>query len=436
MLLFINMALSNNIEPITNLSKEKKMNNSISDFEIELNGLLKEYFSNDELNRLNLKINPPKEGSDKVTGMINDFYRNQLQINISNYSERIKIDRTVTFSEKTLQSDKFYKFLLDLSQLCLSRGRLNLANELFKKVNRNSNNTVLKAESLLGLADVFSRRANWQRSLVEVEDAESIYIGLNDNSGLAKCENLLGSIYGERGDLAKAKDYFLNALSLLNPENDLEFAATLESNLGILDNMQGNTDDSIKHLTNALVSYNKLGNNWCITQVKHNIGLVHFESGDYESALVAFDEGIEIAKQGSFISILCLIYLAKSQVLVATDNLYYASEFADKALDISNSTDDKLTSADIYMVKGIIERQRKNYNAAESYLLTSLRINTKLKNEENIAYTSFELAVLYERKNNSQSKESYLTSALKYFKQVNSFKKIKKIEDMLGVGTA
>jgi tetratricopeptide (TPR) repeat protein len=430
------MALSNNIVPLTNLSKEKKMNNSISDFEIELNGLLKEYFSNDELNRLNLKINPPKEGSDKVTGMINDFYRNQLQINISNYSERIKIDRTVTFSEKTLQSDKLYKFLLDLSQLCLSRGRLNLANELFKKVNRNSNNTVLKAESLLGLADVFSRRANWQRSLVEIEDAESIYIGLNDNSGLAKCENLLGSIYGERGDLAKAKDYFLNALSLLNPENDLEFAATLESNLGILDNMQGNTDDSIKHLTNALVSYNKLGNNWCITQVKHNIGLVHFESGDYESALVAFDEGIEIAKQGSFISILCLIYLAKSQVLVATDDLYYASKFADKALDISNSTDDKLTSADIYLVKGIIERQRKNYNAAENYLLTSLRINTKLKNEENIAYTSFELAVLYERKNNSQSKESYLTSALKYFKQVNSFKKIKKIEDMLGLGTA
>ena len=430
------MALSNNIVPLTNLSKEKKMNNSISDFEIELNGLLKEYFSNDELNRLNLKINPPKQGSDKVTGMINDFYRNQLQINISNYSERIKIDRTVTFSEKTLQSDKFYKFLLDLSQLCLSRGRLNLANELFKKVNRNSNNTVLKAESLLGLADVFSRRANWQRSLVEIEDAESIYIGLNDNSGLAKCEKLLGYIYGERGDLAKAKDYFLNALSLLNPENDLEFAATLESNLGILDNMQGNTDDSIKHLTNALVSYNKLGNNWCITQVKHNIGLVHFESGDYESALVAFDEGIEIARQGSFISILCLIYLAKSQVLVATDDLYYASKFADKALDISNSTDDKLTSADIYMVKGIIERQKKNYNAAENYLLTSLRINTKLKNEENIAYTSFELAVLYERKNNSQSKESYLTSALKYFKQVNSFKKIKKIEDMLSVGTA
>jgi len=436
MVLLTNMNLLTNIVMLTNFFDEKKVNDSIHKFEIELNGLLKEYFSIDELNRLNLNINPPKERSNKITGMINDFYRNQLQININNYSERIKIDRIITFSEKTLQLDNFYKFLFDLGQLCLSGGRLNLANELFKKVKRNSTNIALKAESLFGLADVFSRRANWQRSLRTIEEAGSLYGGLNDNSGLAKCENLLGSIYGERGNLEKAKDYFLNSLSLINPDNDLELAANLDTNLGIIDNIQGNTDDSIKHLTNALVSYNKLGNKRRIAETKHNIGMVYLESEDYESSLKAFDEAIEFAKEGRFMSILCLIYLAKSQVLIATDELYYASEFADKALNISNSTDDKLTTADIYRVKGIIERLRKNYNDAETFLLNSLRMNTSLKNKMNIAETSFELAVLYEEKNNSQSKESYLTSALNYFKQINAFKKVKKIEDMLGIGTA
>ena len=66
-------------------------------FEIELNGLLKRYFNDDELSRLNQNINSSKEGNDKITGMINDFYRNQLQIEIDNCNERIKIDRTVTF---------------------------------------------------------------------------------------------------------------------------------------------------------------------------------------------------------------------------------------------------------------------------------------------------------------------------------------------------
>jgi hypothetical protein len=40
------------------------------------------------------------------------------------------------------------------------------------------------------------------------------------------------------------------------------------------------------------------------------------------------------------------------------------------------------------------------------------------------------------KKNNSQSKESYLTSALNYFKQINAFKEVKKIEDMLGIRAA
>jgi len=405
-------------------------------FEIEFNGLLKHYFSDDELNRLNQNINPPEEGNDRTTGMINDFYRNQLQIEINDCSERIKIDRTVTFSEKTLQPEKFYRLLLDFSQLCLSRGRLSLADELCKKVKKNCDNSLLKAESLLGLADVFSRRADWQRSLVTIEEAESIYLDLNDNKGLAKCENILGSIYGERGDLTKAKDYFLNALSLINPKEDLEFAANLESNLGIIENIRENTDASIKHLTSALVSYNKLGNNRRIAEIKHNMGMVYLESENYDSALAAFDEAIEIAKQGRFNSTLSLIYLAKSEVLVATDDIYYASEFVDKALEISNSTDDKLTVADSYRVKGIIERLGKNFKAAETYLLTSLRINTKLKNENNIALTSLELAVLYEEMNNSQSKQSYLTSALNYYKHINAFNEVKKIENMLGIGTA
>ncbi len=407
------------------------MDDSINNFEKELDRLLEQYLGDGELNRLNLKINPPKEGSDKITGMINDFYRNQLQIDINNCSERIKIDRSITFSEKILQPDNFYDFLLNLGQLCLSRGRLNLANELFKKVKRNGNNTVLEAESLIILADVFSRRANWQRSLRTIEEAESIYRELNDNSGLAKCENLMGSIYGERGDLAKAKVCFLSALSVINPENDLELAANLGMNLGILDNMQGTKDDSIKHLTNALVSYNKLGNNKRIAETKHNIGIVYLESGDYKSALVAFDEGIQIAKQGGFMSTLCLIYLAKSQALIATDDIYYAAEFADKALDLSITTDDKLTSADIYRVKGIIERHRKNYNVAKTFLLNSLRMHTSLKSAMNIAETSFELGLLNDDVGNEREKTDWLQKSLRYYSDIDATEKVTKIEELL-----
>ncbi len=407
------------------------MDTSISNFEKELDSLLEQYLGDGELNRLNLNLNPPKEGNNTIARMINDFYKSQLQIENNNFGERAKIDRSITFSEKVLPPDNFYEFLLDLGQLCISSGRLNLANEIFRKINTHSSKILQKAESLLGLADVFSRRANWQRSLKTIEVARSLYRELSDNSGLAKCENLLGSIYGDRGDLAKAKDYFLNSLSLLNPENDLELAANLDTNLGIIDNMQGNMNDSIKHLTNALVSYNKLGNYRRIAETKHNIGMVYLESGDNKSALVAFDEGIEIAKEGRFMSILCLIYLAKSQVLLAMDDIHYATGFADKALDISNSVDDKLTSADIYRVKGIIERRRKNYNDSETFLLSSLRMNTSLKNTMNIAETTFELGLLSDELGNESEKIDWLQKSLRYYSDIDATEKVALINELL-----
>ena len=54
----------------------------------------------------------------------------------------------------------------------------------------------------------------------------------------------------------------------------------------------------------------KLNNSNRIAEVNYNIGLTFMESKDYDSAIDFFDEGIEIAKRGKFISILCLLYFS------------------------------------------------------------------------------------------------------------------------------
>jgi tetratricopeptide (TPR) repeat protein len=407
------------------------MEPSKNNFEKELDRLLEQYLGDGKLNHLNISHNPPKEGNNKLPEMINKFYLNQLKIETNNYSERIKIDRSITLSKKTLQQDGFNEFLLDLGQLCLSGGRLNLANEIFRKVKTNSSKTIHKAESLLGLADVFSRRADWKKSLRAIETAEIFYRELNDKSGQANCANLLGLIFAELGDLSKAKDCFHDSQFLLNPVKDLELAANLAGNLGIIENIRGNKAESVKYLTSALAGHNKLGNNRGIAETRHNLGMVYLESGDHESALESFDEGIEIAKHGRFMSILCIIYLAKSQLLVAKNDIRNAAGFAEKALDISNATDDRLTSADIYRVKGIIERSRKNYNGAETFLLNSLRMNKSLKNVRNIAETSFELGLLNADMGNESEKTDWLQKSLGYYSEIDATEKVTMIEELL-----
>ena len=96
---------------------------------------------------------------------------------------------------------------------------------------------------------------------------------------------------------------------------------------------------------------------------------------------------------------------------------------------------DKLTLADIYKTKGIIERYLQNYNESENFLLSSISLNTRLKNEQNIAETSLELAILYDEMNKSESKNNYLKKSLDYFKQINAADKVNTIENMLALGT-
>ncbi|MGE5796572.1 MAG: tetratricopeptide repeat protein [Ignavibacteria bacterium] len=411
------------------------MQNSKFTFETELQGLLKKYLGEDCFNKINLSSYDTKE-ADGISAKINAFYEDQLHIDMSDCSDRMKIDRTITYSQKKLDPEKSQKFLLELGNICLSGGKLDIAAEIFKKVKNTTGKPVLQAESLLGLADVFTRRANWSRSLANIAEAESIYKKIKDNLGASKCENLIGIIFSEMGDVETAKEHFLNSLSFIDPEKDMEMAAHLETNLGILDNVRGNSIESLVHFNKALGIYNKMQNKKHAADVTHNIGMVYLESEEYELAVAAFDDGINTAKEGHFIPILCLLYHAKSRALVGMNALYYAAEFADKALEISHAIDDKLALADIYKVKGIIERKLRNFKVAEEFLQNSLRINNTLGNEMNIAETSLELALLYENMNNSNSRKLYLKSSLDYYKEINASSKIKKIEELLNFEAA
>jgi len=404
--------------------------------ERELNSFLKRYLEEESFDHLSDKLDLPEGKADSTAEKINEFYREQLKIDNHQSKDRVRIDRIITFSQQRLNPEKFCKFLNELAHICLSEGKMDLASEIFRKSNKLTNDNHTKAESLLGLADVFSCRAKWTRSLETIKSAQSIYKLLADDRGLARCENILGTIYGELGNIIRAKKHFLTSLSLIDRNKDLELAANVYSNLGIVSNIQGYTSDSINHLNKALTIYNKLGNYKNASEANLNIGIVNLDSGDFNAALAALDSAIETAKIGHFISTLCISYHVKAQVLIKLNDFYSASEFANQALEMSHDLDDRITVADIYKVKGIIERHLENYTASETYLLNSLRINENVNNELNVAETSFELGLLYEKMKDSPLKNSYLKKSKEYYNDIESFVNVKRIDSILAYGSA
>ncbi len=56
-----------------------------------------------------------------------------------------------------------------------------------------------------------------------------------------------------------------------------------------------------------------------------------------------------------------------------------ANAFADKSMEVAHKINDKLTIAEVYKIKGIIQRTVKNFILAENYFETSLRLKHRCR---------------------------------------------------------
>lgn len=400
-------------------------------FSEDVQKLLTNYLDKNELNDFIGKLGVSGKSKNKSMDAINNFYAQQLKIEYSFAKDRMEIDRTITFAKKNLDKGKYLQLLRKLGQICIGHGKLNLALEVFNSAVRESENQEDKAESLLLLSDVYSRRAEWRKSIEVLVEAKHEFELAGNKSGSARCENLLGAIYGEKGELEEAKTHFEQSLAFINPEKEKEMCASIESNLGIIENIQGNYKKAFEYLNRSLRKFESLGNYRRISELKHNIGMLHANQANHAEAVQEFDQCIEISLREGLMPVLGMAYLSKANVLVALKEFDAAKSFADKAMEICHQIDDKLTMADIYKTKSMIEKNLKNYETAEHFLHSSLRLNVKLKNILNVAETSFELASLCGEMNKMEEREKYLHDALKYYREVMASDRVRQIEEML-----
>ncbi|MCH9029232.1 MAG: hypothetical protein IH819_06365 [Bacteroidetes bacterium] len=115
----------------------------------------------------------------------------------------------------------------------------------------------------------------------------------------------------------------------------------------------------------------------------------------------------------------------------ANGNLWLANAFAEKSMEVAYKLNDKITIAEVYKIKGIIQRNKNNFDVAENYLLTSLRLNSETGNKLNYAETSYELGILFKLSNDNKKSKKYFTNALEYYKMIEAEEEIKEIEKLI-----
>ena len=357
-------------------------------------------------------------------------------VDISTSSQtRFQIDQLITFAESKMDEEKYIQFLIHIGQHTIIAGENPIALEIHEKLIRLCNDKTemadIRANAFLAIGEIYSRQAQWELSIIYLDKSVKIFREENDTKGNIHCQNILGTIHGDQGNLNKAKEHFENALTALQEVDDISLIGTIEINLGIINNMQGNYNEALSYLKRALLNFEKVSDIRRIAEIKQNLGMVYTKKKEYSAAINEFNESIELSIRSSYLQNLGIAYINKAFVYLQQGDFDFAGAFTNKSMEIANKINDKLSIAEVYKIKGIISRQKNNIDSAENSLLTAYRLNKDLNNQLNLAEVACELGILFKKKGEPAKANKYLDEALGYFKKIDSKADISYLEKLI-----
>ncbi|MCH7828114.1 MAG: hypothetical protein IIC75_09130, partial [Bacteroidetes bacterium] len=121
----------------------------------------------------------------------------QLKVEFSSLPLYSNIDLLITFSQYKLKQSKLTKFLLFIGEDLTAKGLLDSAEKVFShllSISPDKLKSSVRAKVFYGLGDIYSRQAFWEKSISYLNKAGIIFKSINDKQGMAKCENILGTI--------------------------------------------------------------------------------------------------------------------------------------------------------------------------------------------------------------------------------------------------
>ena len=400
---------------------ESNSTNIVNDIKKLIGNYIKENEANDLIKAL--EHNNPLELNDETS--LSEIEREHIEHEFPQGTKyRLLIDRIITECETLLPEEKYYRLILDLSQLLLFAGENEYALEIVEyqlnKLNSKDEFPLITAEINLMISRIYWAQAYWDDCNYYVSEAMRIFSSIENKPGIAKCENMFGTLYGEKGEFIEARIHLENALEYLKDEDDLLSHAMILTNLGIINGILGDYEKAVWNCKNSVEKFEKLKDTRRLSRVYHNIGMLYSRMEKYDTALDEFNKCITLSLENNYMSNCAVAYIGKAFIYTKLKNLSLADAYTNKAMEIAYKINDTLSIADIYKIKGMIQSDMENFQLSEELFENSIRLNKDMENKCNEAETSAEIGQLLNKNDRKEEAEKYISSADNYFKKVRN----------------
>ena len=263
--------------------------------------ILGSYFNKKDISEYKKLLKGKPSKAEPVSSLSN-LNKKQLSSELPSGSEfQYRINLLITFAKDKLTEISFAEFLVHLANVSIIQGEFSSTEQvidtLSKLVKGRDDLNSFYAHGLYLLATVYSRQAEWKKSISILNKAKRLFEKEKDFRGYVRCENLLGVIHLDYGRLLKAEKFFENCLSYLNITSDTNLMGMIEINLGVVNGMKGSYEEAYNYFHRALIKFNKLKNIIRIIELRHNLALLHTQKHEYKLALGEIDQSILFANK-------------------------------------------------------------------------------------------------------------------------------------------
>lgn len=349
--------------------------------------------------------------------------------------EGFPLDAVITECQHALPRESFYDLLLEVGSLCLLRGEFAEAKALFGQVIKGAVGsrkcTAAAGRAMLRRAELYLRQAKWRPALDDLRRSRRIFTRLKDEFDLGRVENSFGVYYAEHGDLKRAAAHMRKARLMFEKTKHSDMAAAALMDLGILANIAGKWDEAFSFYSRALPRFEERGDLSRLAELHHNLAMVLVSKGEQRAALGQFDESLTYSNQLGYQPLIALSTLGKSAVHSRLGDYPLSLALANRALSIFRQLDDRLSLADAYKIKAIVQREMRNLDVSELYLHTSIRINEEYSNPVNLAESYVELGKLYAVRGDLPRASLAFRAAIRYFGKIGATRDRRRVTSQL-----
>lgn len=213
--------------------------------------------------------------------------------------------------------------------------------------------------------------------------------------GLIGCHKAFGATKMVYGKYSESVEEFKNALQIAQAENLKVDEAKLLNNIGVITHRMGNSTEALTYHRQALKTRKEIGDQGEVIVSYNNIGLVHLETANYDSALNYFIKAESLKE-----------YYSQAQLATLYNNfglVYHNKGDFPKALDyhlqslkISEEIGHKWNMARSYSNVALVYEVQESHTEAIENHYKSLAIEKEIGNKLGVARSYGSIGMVYD----------------------------------------